>query len=65
MFQAYFNEDGIIITSKSEQATINGWCQEFTKEETAQLRAYLSQVEKKTWWNKLKSKLRGKNKWQK
>ena len=38
MFQCYVNEDGVIITSKSDEATINGWCQEIKIEELRSIR---------------------------
>ena len=60
MFQCYVNEDGVIITSKSDEATINGWCQEIKIEE---LRTMLETEKKeKSFWNKIKNLFKGGNK---
>lgn len=61
-FQSYINEDGIVITSKSAEATINGWCQEFTAEETAMLKKlYDEEMNKKSFWNRFKTFFKGGN----
>lgn len=59
MFQCYVNEDGVVIKSKSAEATINGWCQEFTKEEVIELRKQLETKKKQSFWYKLKKLFKG------
>ena len=60
MFQSYINENGDLITSKSEESFANGWCQEITKEELEELEKYYKQKKKEQkWWYKLFKKLKG------
>ena len=64
MYQSYINEDGVIITSKSDEATINGWCQEIKIEELRQILE--AKKKEKSFWNKIKNLFKGgKNKCQK
>lgn len=59
MFQSYIDfENEVVITSKSGQATANGWCQEIKIEE---LKPMLEEERKqKKWYKRLIKWLRGK-----
>ena len=57
MFQCYVNEDGVIITSKSDEATINGWCQEINIDELRQMLE--TEKKEKSFWNKIKNLFKG------
>ena len=58
MFQSYIDfENEVVITSKSDEATVNGWCQEIKIEE---LKPMLEEERKqKKWYRRLVKWLRG------
>jgi hypothetical protein len=59
MFQSYYDiENEVVITSKSDEATVNGWCQEIKIEE---LKPMLEEEKKqKKWYRRFVKWLKGK-----
>jgi hypothetical protein len=62
MFQSYYDiENEVVITSKSDEATVNGWCQEINIEE---FKTMLEEERKqKKWYRRLVKWLKGKKLW--
>lgn len=58
MFQSYYDiENEVVITSKSDEATVNGWCQEIKIEE---LKPMLEEEKKqRKWYRRLVKWLKG------
>lgn len=59
-FQSYINENGIVIESKSAEATDNGWCQEIKIKELKEMLD--AEKKEKSFWNKVKKLFKGGNK---
>lgn len=58
MFQSYIDfENETIITSKSDEATVNGWCQEIPVKDVLE---YGKKHKKEKWYKRLIKWLRGK-----
>lgn len=62
MFQSYIDfENEVVITSESDEATVNGWCQEIKIEE---LKPMLEEERKqKKWYRRLAKWLKGRKLW--
>lgn len=59
MFQSYIDfENEVVITSESDEATVNGWCQEIKLEE---LKPMLEEAKKeRKWYRRFIKWLKGK-----